>query len=570
MPSKRKSSFADVFPVALFICCWIWTILLTIYFAGNILDADASSNLVLSHFLAEENAVLSTGWRYYTELFAFNLPLVYSFFFRLFDNWMLVRILGAVTLQLIMLLSYLFLYRQTGLSKRGFFYSAAILLTPVSVAYTRIVLCHCHYTFHISLMFFLLALFLKIVASTQLRGNMPLHTKQRDRKLLLLLCVYLTFCVVASLNGIRQLLITSAPSALIALYLLLRSKSFRLAANAPRQTNGKPLPCLKRLLQTCAESRALLLAILGSFFSVCGVAICMFYLRKIYSFQTFSNTGVCLPGLTNLNVLVNFLLNLFGFRNGARVFSEEGVCSLLSLVAFLLAMGSSIWYLKRAKDAPRYGKAFGSLLFLGAFVAETAIFLISGFYALHYYTPVLVFLPLLCAALWDEFPHRAIRLPRIVVCLIAAAFLVNGAVTTNFIVRTPANYVTNYDGLSYNNIHLVKQIRPAATFLAENGYTFGYSLYWDSSVVTELTDGQVEIAAVIEPPVDTFSYAHAKPAMWDDDYHTGKTFVLLPRDELETYETWERLQGGLEVYSDEYYIIWEYPSSISFPIHEWA
>lgn len=556
---KHPIKFSDVFPIALFAFTWVCLMGLTYYAAGNILDADASNVLVMSNFLAQNNAIASTGWRYYTELHVLNMQLVYSFFFHLFTSWRLVRFFGAVTLQAIFVASYGFLCKQAKISRNAFFYSATMLLLPASVTYARIVLFHAHYTFHIALAFILIGLLLQLTKDS--------YKSKYTKWIALILYVLVGF--LSGTNGMRQLYISLAPACLVCIYLYLRSEGFRAILQREKGSGDDVRRAFFRTFRTTPEGRGVWYVLIGTFANVVGIATNLFVLRKFFGFSTYYSMKTIVPTSGELVEKLNDFINLLGYRADAKLFSVEGVGSLLSILAFLLIFGFSIWYLTRAKKSGDYSKRVISVFLLGAFVFQTLVFLITANYYIHYYTPVYVYIALLIALMIDEFPDRAVRLPRICAGVLMVSFLVGGFITTNFLVNRPSNYATKYEGLVYSNIDQVKQIKPATQYLKDNGYTFGYTYYWDSSVITELTDGVVEVCAIVETPDLTYSYANTKKAFWDINYHSGKTFFLVPADNTDA-ETYPIFAGGMLVYSDEYYKIYEYPAPIPFEISKFA
>lgn len=540
-------------PVATFAGVWIWLIALTYYTAGNILDADASNVLVLSNFLSQNNAIALTGWRYFTELHILNMQMVYSFFFHLFDSWRLVRVFGAVTLQLIFVASYWYLCRQAKVSTKAFFYSAAFLLLPVSVTNTRIVLVHAHYPFHISLAFLLIGLVLKL-SSGEFRSKI---TKA------LTLSVFVILAYLSGTNGMRQFYISLAPACFACLYWFVRSKEVANLLRADAADKTAAWRDFSHSLKNTQEGRAVLYVLGGTLVNLFGIATNLFVLRKFFGFSTYYSMQTLAPKVGSLNEKLNDFTNLLGYRNGAKLFSPEGVASLLAVAILIAVVGFSVWYLLDAKKRQPYPKRLVGAMFACAFLFQTVVFVITENYFIHYSTPVYVYIALLIALMLDEFPQRAVRLPRVIASLMLAGFVLSGFITTNYLVNRPEGYATKYEGLVYSNIDQVDEIRPAAEYLQSHGYTYGYSYYWDSSIVTELTDGKVEICAVVEPPEITYSYANTKKAFWDINYHSGKTFFLFQADSTDA-ETYPILSGGTEVYRDAYYKIYEYPSSIPF------
>lgn len=72
---------------------------LLLYLNGRIdrlLDSDMSSEMILGQLLARENAVLTPHWYYSTELRVLNTQIIYAFFFKLMNNWHLVRMAATV------------------------------------------------------------------------------------------------------------------------------------------------------------------------------------------------------------------------------------------------------------------------------------------------------------------------------------------------------------------------------------------------------------------------------------------------------------------------------------------
>ena len=52
----------------------------------------------------------------------------------------------------------------------------------------------------------------------------------------------------------------------------------------------------------------------------------------------------------------------------------------------------------------------------------------------------------------------------------------------------------------------MEHLTPVVGFLQDNGYTFGYANFWDANVITEMTNGQIEmvntnIGQQLTPPI---------------------------------------------------------------------
>ena len=200
--SGRQNRLLQWWPAILFLLSFAASVLTTYYVTKNILDSDASSELVLSHYLAHSNDfILSRDWFYSTELRVLNTQLIYSVFFRFFSDWSFVRFCSAMTMQALLLISCGYLLHEAGFGRKAFFLSGSLLLLPVSVAYGRIVLYHCYYMPHTILSFFLIGLTLGFAKSVN----------WKSWKVCLRLTLLILFSFVGGLGGVRQLMIAHAP-----------------------------------------------------------------------------------------------------------------------------------------------------------------------------------------------------------------------------------------------------------------------------------------------------------------------------------------------------------------------
>jgi len=158
--SKSRPSLKTLIPAFLFVIVLCLSFYTTWQTSLYCLDGDASSELVLAHHLNETGRILSSDWYYSTELRVLNTQLVFAPLFSIFSDWTMVRFVGAMILQGLLVLSFFYLGRQAKLSWGARFLGGALLLLPVSTSYGRIVLYHSYYMPHIILGFMIVALFL--------------------------------------------------------------------------------------------------------------------------------------------------------------------------------------------------------------------------------------------------------------------------------------------------------------------------------------------------------------------------------------------------------------------------
>lgn len=63
--------------------------------------------------------------------------------------------------------------------------------------------------------------------------------------------------------------------------------------------------------------------------------------------------------------------------------------------------------------------------------------------------------------------------------------------------------------------------RPVAQFLAENGYDFGFATYNNANIITELTNGEVEIGNIGDPEHLEYFKWSSPMKYYEEGYHTG-------------------------------------------------
>lgn len=182
--------------------------------------------------------------------------------------------------------------------------------------------------------------------------------------------------------------------------------------------------------------------------------------------------------------------------------------------------------------------------FVTAFALNTFVFLFttSTIVARYYITVFLFVLPLLCV----YYQYERLPLDRLLLAVLLCGAL---ALTTAKCVYSFADKDKNADR------------RPAAAYLVEQGYTFGYASYWNGNVMTELTNGAVEVANIHEiDRMDMFTWS-SPVKYYQDGYHSGKTFILLTAQEAAEYADVPAIAAGEIVYERQGYVVLHYDSA---------
>ena len=485
-----KTRFARIAMIAACIflaLCFASSVYLAYRTSAYIFDSDSSSELVLSEMLSREGGILSKNWYYSSELRVLNTQLIYAPLFRVFDSWRTVRWVGQSILNVILVLSYLFCARQTGIRPYIRVATAGLLLLPLSTSYARIVLMHGYYVPHISIMFGLTGLLLMI-----------LREDTGKRKAILAFFGMAVLGVAGGLGGVRQALVSGLPMLMAGFVLLfLSDKSARLIKEYNTAEDANLFTTLTHLGKTTA-GRGLFLSAAVFVTTVIGYLINAKVLTGIYSFNDYSTIQLRYPTVTTVKVIVWGILDFFGFRERTPIGSLEGIAALMGMVCFLCCAVFTLRFVLKKSRPADYRLQTGGLLFVITAGALAFTMMLTQKNESRFLLPAMGLLPLHIASVWEQADRRPWRIQRLIALVMVLCCIANGFVIDNYLIGKHSGESVDYDssivygGLPVSEVDFVREIRPVADFLEDNGYRYGYSKFWYANTVTELTEGQVE------------------------------------------------------------------------------
>ena len=147
---KEKSiNFKDLLPWLFFIALaggWVLFYLLRV---ERLLDADMSSEMVLSEILAKEHGIITPNWKYSTEIRVLNNQIFFSLFLIITKSYRISRLLSGVVLLAVYGASFYYLCVQAGV-KKYFPVAGALLFLPFSADYAYIILYGLYYIPHVT------------------------------------------------------------------------------------------------------------------------------------------------------------------------------------------------------------------------------------------------------------------------------------------------------------------------------------------------------------------------------------------------------------------------------------
>ncbi len=469
-----------------------------------LLDSDMSSELILSKLLSEEFGVLSRNWYYSTEIRVLNTQLIYTPLFWIFKDWHAVRMTANVILYLIMSASFIFFCHTAKLDKYTP-YLLTILLLPISWTYFDFVLNGLYYIPHVSISFVFLGIVMILVKT---------ENKRKQKILFIILSV---LSLLAGMGGLRQPIVLFVPFFISSMILWLRNKT---------EKNKRFFIC---------GSAGLVCSIAGLF-----VNIVIFNL--IYNFSTFDNISYVLPSFDNFwNILLGVLITL-GYSTGP-VFSASTLINLACLIIISSAFIAGYVCLSK-KESDDHSQIV--LFFICAVVVFCLLYSVTTTpYTERYNIPIVLFLlPILAIACEKTDFKKAIK--NMAIAITVSGTLILGA----------KMYVT------IGKVDKTAEFRQTVEYLKANGYDSGYASFWNANVLTELSDGDINMRIwaeindyTIENPQNIYKWLQKTEHIIPED---GRFFVLLGKSEYEGVKNSKILDTENIVYQTDNYILFSY------------
>jgi len=522
MPNTTSRKHRDWFNI----CSWVFLILvfigLIIYISVHVedlLDSDMASELVLAHQLKESGGILSSNWYYSTEIRILNTQLVYSLLFHVFDDWQTVRILGNVVLYLILLGSYYFLCRRLRIT-RYFPFTAGILLLPLSGWYFYILLYGTYYLPRVSMMFVILGILMQSPSEPRSKTGVIVST--------------LTACLLSlamGLEGPRMLLILFMPVTIV-----VGAEFFRRAFSHDRGNSVKHGSLLRQDGFPIYLTQAFLVCVSA----LTGFLINKMVLSQAYSFKQYSDLILKLSFFRFI-VMASNQVDLIGYGILTKIFS----------IAVWAVVGTLVgWFLLRKGE-----KSTSVLRFLWMCFASWACYAVLycmidfGFTANHMIPVAILFIPAVAVIIRETNFKPVLR--RVICIGLSLCLILTGL----------QGYFKFESWPFRSGLYRDETFQQIETVLEEQGYRNGYATFWNANVLTELSDGEIEVWCVKrfneQTPGQPYLYQWLQDKAHDTTRPTSKVFLVWSAQEYATYgpENFDYL--GEVLYQNDAFIVFE-------------
>ena len=485
-----------------------------------IVDSDLASEMILSDLLNKEGTIISHNWFYSTELKVVNLQWFYRLGLLIFPNdWHLARTFGmAITLALFAA-AMLFFVKCAGLGRAGL-WMVGTLLWPFGQHYLVYAIYGGYYLVYTFFYMLVLALVLR-----------SLNADKKHCALQWVLACVIT--AVAGMNGVKQLMVFHAPLCLAAAILLV------LALHSCGKTNWKAaLDACRKEVRLLAASLVTAVAAAAGYF-VSNAVLSRMYDFKSYNFIVWNRDE---DWFTLDRILMDFF-HEFGYENGSGVFHFGGIAAAVGLLLGCWMFFCIVRLLLRLDKLERNDKLLVLLL-----VAMLAVCGVAYTYFHEYYLYFwLMNMPVAIAVMAVEIKTEDFHI------LGARQLLGVGlAACFTFCAVSTVRQEQEHPYLAH------KGLNTAAEWLVDNGYTQGYSTFWNGNAMTELTSGKLEVWTLQSLDRDDVpNWLQPKSHLTTDPEHP---FLLIDTETDGPAENAKLIQYGdcIEVYNDGRYVIYDF------------
>ena len=224
----------------------------------------------------------------------------------------------------------------------------------------------------------------------------------------------------------------------------------------------------------------------------------------------------------------------------------------MNILAYIVITSFVVLVIKLLKVEIPESQKILLLFFISSYLFNSFVYLHTELIARYYY-PVLIVI----------FPCFAILLENAKISELKRYGF--GTVLSILIFTSSFATVQHYFTTNPN-----KKLYKVADFINDK-YDFGYATFWNANVISYLTNGKVEVgnaeckknqSSQISEIADNYGYRKwlTPKRYYSNTYNNKPIFLLLQNDELEMIKDKKIISSGTQVYSDEFYTVYEYAS----------
>lgn len=483
----KEKRLLRVLPYIVLACAFVVSVGVYALYGGHNLNSDLSSDIVFADLLNEEGRLITDSWYYSTELRIVSAVPFYQLGLLIFDSWHAARTFAVALMLALTAGAIVFLGHQAGMPLTGI-YGAAALMLPVSYTSMFLFTYGGCYTVYIMMVCLILGLLIGL-------------KKPKGRLIRCLMLALIGFW--GGLNGVRLLMICAAP--LLLAVVLEWYLSMRACHSLRESVRGEAATYVWGALLVCVAIFA-------------GYAANALVISKRYTFMNFG--AIENLGLQPREVFkqMQYVLEYFGFRTKGHIMSLGGLASLAALGLAALALISVIRMIFERREmlgAQRLVLWFALMAIIVGVVLNmlTGMSMYTERNSVAYYLPGTLLLALMMFFYIGEKPD----------CLPVLKHVFMLALTAVFAFQSFAYCFTDFNRSEAG-------YEETAQWLLDNGYTQGYATFWNANVLTEASDGEIDVYSFVDWNSQNL-YRWLQKTAHFDAAPQGKVFVLVAHNE---------------------------------------
>ncbi|MBE5847942.1 MAG: hypothetical protein E7300_09735 [Lachnospiraceae bacterium] len=526
MINKIRCLWLRICAIALLITGFVLNL---VYYYRNGIDlvnSDSSSEMILAKILNDTgDFVITKDWFYSSELRVLNTQLIYRLGLCSFpDDWHLARFLSIAIFLVIIFATLLYFVKAFRLGDEGLLVMS-MLMFPFGNWYAWNVLYSSFYVPH---------LVISMISLCLLMRSAELWEGARFSKIYGSVCMVLltVLAFISGLGGVRQLMICYAPLVLVTVILCLCSYLQQV------ETGERPL-------HHAVARNSMILSLIAFLASGMGYLVNLKVLAEQYQFHNYSDTTFTEFSVESIMRTLSDFFALIGWQNGREVLSLAGIGCMLGL-AMMIACCVATLYATGHIAKLTYAHRIMTSFFVCAFFLNLLMFSQTSEESNgSYWLPLFPFFFAVTAiALKLALEKKAER----------SAFLYRGMAVIGMIaVLFTTSYTTMeypYGSYAWNDL----AIKPVVTWLQEHHYAQGMATFWNSNVITELSNGHIEMWTIR----DDYEYFEA-PYKWlqhvshGNERPQGHFFIIVSIKEYDRFFASNPAVSAHIVYEDEEY-----------------
>lgn len=497
-------------------------LVLNLFFQDHWLDSDMAAEMMFSKLLGEENRfIASPNWYYSTEFRVLYTQLIMVPLFKMLTSWHIIRTITNIVFYIVMFLSYLYAVKPLGLKRNTKILSGLILYLPFSETMAQHMQIGNTYMSHVIILFFFFGLYLRIVTQKECKGI------KKNMRLLF----FMGLALVCGMSGVRYLFTMQCPLMLASLLYLMKSEQFQNFRKKPsRDTFVK--------IFKGEQIRLFMYSILGGIGAVAGYGVNVLFISKKFVFQTYGATNFISiyygELFDRLQDAIGTLLMLFGYIPDKGVLSLRG---LISVISFVL-VGCFVYVIRKTLKREQGIRYFWTFFTVCAFFLNVFVFVFTtSTMVSRYYITILIFAIPVIALYLEKEPYLVDRV--IFIAIIAGCLSL-------------CTVKTVYSMMTVDKNAERKQV---VEYLENEGYHFGFAIFENANILTELSNGEIEVGNVWDPvKLDYFKWS-SPMKYYEEGYAKGEVFLLLSEEECAEYEGAKALSQERITYRENGFVV---------------